>query len=546
MKTSEISATWILYFILSGCVQNSDIRPAKNQAPVITELSTTSGTPGTVFQLKGKNFDATLSGNEVRVGQNLMNVISASQDLLEVQIPTATAFLYGTFKVSVVVKGVTAFAPTDFTLINPGPTTGANVTGYVDKTSYLPGEQLKMFLDIAVPQSNYSIGIYDINQNLVLSATVAIAHQIPTSIRPWSVGFGYSMTASMMIPQDFPTGFYLIEKRIPLIVKPSKPVDIVVVYPSNTENAYSDSGGRSLYSVEDRPSEVSILRPIPFPNPSPSLNFSEEGIKWLKAQFNLRLGYVCDYDLEDYGTLRGAKVLILIGHSEYWTRNARKNFDRFVEEGHHALILSGNTMWWQVRYSLDGSKLICYKDASSDPIQDPLSKTINWNVPSLGYSIISSIGSDFAHGGYGLKADRGWDGFKIASPNSPLLEGTGVHKGDVLKLPTDELDGAIIDGFDVEGYPILNATANNFYRQELIGFDKGSRGNSETIGTFIVLQRTSSSGVIVNTGTTDWCSQNGIGGQDQAKIKTITLNAIRKLLDGANVFSHSTGVTAGI
>ena len=28
--------------------------------------------------------------------------------------------------------------------------------------------------------------------------------------------------------------------------------------------------------------------------------------------------------------------------------------------GGHALILSGNTMWWQVRYNEDKTKLICY------------------------------------------------------------------------------------------------------------------------------------------------------------------------------------------
>ncbi len=53
-------------------------------------------------------------------------------------------------------------------------------------------------------------------------------------------------------------------------------------------------------------------------------------------------------DLEDYSEIAGAKVVVIIGHSEYWTRRARENFDRYVLEGGNALVLSGNTMWWQV------------------------------------------------------------------------------------------------------------------------------------------------------------------------------------------------------
>jgi hypothetical protein len=546
MKSLIIRLTSILSLILSGCFKHQDVEPVKDISPVIILLSHSSGIPGTLFQIHGKNFGVTPSANEARIGQNLIQVISAKQDLLEVQIPVGEILSYGTFKVSVKVNDVTVFAPTDFTIINPGPTSGSGITGYTDKTSYVPGEQLNLFLDAAVSNTNYPLGIYDVNQNLVLSAIVSVAHQIPTSFRPWSDGFGFAMTGSIIIPSDFPSGLYLIEKKIAFIVKPVGPADIIVVYPSNTENAYSDSGGRSLYSSSDRPYEVSIHRPIPFPNPSGTLNFSEEGLKWFKAQNDLSLGYVCDYDLEDYNTIGNAKLLILIGHSEYWTKNARKNFDQFIANGHHALILSGNTMWWQVRYSSDGSKMICYKDENSDPIQDPLLKTINWNIPSLGYSAISGIGSDFAHGGYGLKIDKGWDGFKIASPNSPLLEGTGLRKGDILRLPSIELDGAILDGFNAEGYPILNRSTNTFYRLELVGFDKASFRDTERIATFIVLQRTSSSGVVVNTGTTDWCSQNGIGGVDQARIKTITRNAIQKLLNGQNVFSGFAGLADGI
>ena len=88
--------------------------------------------------------------------------------------------------------------------------------------------------------------------------------------------------------------------------------------------------------------------------------------------------------MDDYENIRGAKLLVVIGHSEYWTRTARLNFDRFVDEGCHALVLSGNTMWWQVRYSENKDRMICYK-GGNDPAAPARSphRTTNWFVSSL-------------------------------------------------------------------------------------------------------------------------------------------------------------------
>jgi len=52
------------------------------------------------------------------------------------------------------------------------------------------------------------------------------------------------------------------------------------------------------------------------------------------------------------------------------------------------------------------------------------------------------------------------------------------------------------------------------------------------------MQKAPSSGVIVNAGVISWCSSKGIGSQNSGdKIKTITKNAIDKLLAGEQIFS---------
>lgn len=402
------------------------------------------------------------------------------------------------------------------------------ISGYTEKTSYYPGEKMQVFLESAQPTPLCQLTLYTVTGDSVLS----VASTLPTlpALPPNASedGYLYPVAVELTVP-DLKSGIYLVERKIPFIVKTSDPIDIMVVYPSNTANAYAVSGGKSLYSTQQRPTAVSFQRPIPLQS------LSEFCLKWFTT-LDMRIGYVADADMDTFENIRHAKVLVIPGHSEYWTRQARQNFDQFVDQGGHALILSGNTMWWQVRYSEDQSKLICYKDILLDPISDPLLKTIEWSTPSLEYSILSSIGSHFPNGGYGLRPDQGWNGYKIAAPTSPLFENTGLQKGDIISLPTLEYDGAPLSGYDEAGYPIINTAELNFDKIELLAFDKGYRV-TETTATFIVFRKTPTSGIVINTSSTDWCSSNGMGGQSATTIKQITHNALTKLLNNEPVFS---------
>lgn len=403
------------------------------------------------------------------------------------------------------------------------------VDGYTDKTSYFPGEEMFIFLKGNTSEPSCRLNIYSVDGELALPIPSSIFKQEVNPNMPYSNGFGYVFSAKLILP-NMKSGVYLIENRIPFIVKSADPVDVVVVYPSNTANAYSISGGKSLYSTDNQPNEVSFHRPIELQD------LSKVCLKWFKTVSDVSFSYISDRDLDQYSSIEKTSVLCLVGHNEYWTRSARKNFDRFVDEGGHALILSGNTMWWQVRYSDDGTKLICYKDANEDPELNPLFKTITWDKASLEYPIISSIGADFNRGGYGLRADAGWNGFKVMRPESPLFEGLNLTAGTILSCPSLEYDGAPLLGFDAKGNPILDLNTLGFYKGEILAFDKGFRAQ-ETYATFAVFQRTANSGIIINAGTTDWCSSNGMGGTSSDKIKAITKNALLKLVYNEAVFA---------
>ncbi len=403
--------------------------------------------------------------------------------------------------------------------------------GYTDKSSYFSGEKVVVFLQSNATIPSCKIDLYDVNGMVVFSVGSGLFAQT-IAANASENGYGFSPTVSFEVPSNLKSGIYLIGNQIPIVIKTNSQVDIMVVYPDNTANAYEKSGGKSLYSTDNRPIKVSFMRPIALQN---NTTFC---LKWFTSVQNVSIGYIADRDLDNYTSVERARLIVIPGHSEYWTRKARENFDRFVDVGGHALILSGNTMWWQVRYSENGNEMYCYRDLALDPIQDSKLKTINWYESLLEYPITKSIGADFNNGGYGLKVDSGWDGYKITAINSPLLKGLNIKKGDIIRLPSGEYDGAPIIGWDADGNPLIDKDGLKFHKSELIGYDFGSRFEKQTIGTFIVFQKTPTSGVVVNTASYDWCSANGMGGSDSEKIKVITQNAITKLLNGETVFSN--------
>lgn len=406
------------------------------------------------------------------------------------------------------------------------------INGYTDRFSYYPGETMSIFLNPSRTLTNFEVGLYDINKKKITSVVADLYRQDTAKHRPWENGFGYKETFTFKIPQ-LKSGVYLWEKKVPFIVKAREP-KIIILYNSNTINAYNTAGGKSLYSYDTVTNRfnnaVSVLRPT-------SVSYyAHEFLKWFGETDYQDVGYICDYDMENYDHIKDANLLLIIGHSEYWTRKARENFDRFISEGRDAIILSGNTMWWQVRYNERGNQLLCYKSFDHDTISNPLLKTVNWDQPVLNYPILNSIGVDFGRAGFGKEKDKGWNGYKIINENSPLLEGTGLKNGDFIKFESHEQDGTALNGADSKGNLIVDRELLNFKKIEIIGYDSVSGYlHDKAVATWITMQATDSSGVVINVATTNWCS-SAFKNEGEV-VKKITKNMIDKLLNKQNVFS---------
>ncbi len=403
------------------------------------------------------------------------------------------------------------------------------IDGYTNRMSAFAGDSIELYLNAPWNKDAQPVRLFNLEGKVVAQYTMHVFPQQRSQEIPYQNGFGYKLTKRVAVP-SLQSGIYLWENKVPFVIKCNNP-KIIVLYSSNTENAYNSSGGKSLYGFNSSDNTASVI--VSFLRPQWLPKHSEAFLRWMLKQDFQDVGYITDVDMDDYNAIRKSKVLIIAGHSEYWTLAARRNYDRYIKDGRNALVLSGNTMWWQVRYSENKDQLICYRKAELDPIKNSKLKTINWNEPSLNYPILPSLGVEFTRAGYGRKEDRGWNGYKILR-SCPLLENTNLSKNDILFFASDELDGAPIVGI-ADGVPLLDYQLLGFVQAELIAYDLVSRAGVEGVATWIVCKPSKSSGVIINTASTDWCSDRGIG--NNPHIQTITHTMITKLVNRTNVFS---------
>lgn len=429
--------------------------------------------------------------------------------------------------------------------------------GYADKPSYFPNEMASLYICGAGLYQNVYIYLYDELGYRVDSFKVNVAPQIPTSAFPYMEGFGYSLSASYKVP-NLPSGLYSFDRKIFFILKSPEPKKITIVCPTNTFQAYDSSGGKSLYNSNStsgsRAQIISTQRPWSQQTIDWSVVKVDGLLRWLLTQPDVDYRLISDMDMDEETSIAGSEIVMIIGHSEYWTRAARHNFDNFVNNGGNAAMLSGNVMWWQVRYSDDKTKMICYRSGVQDVATDSL-KTINWSNPLLNYPVLPSIGCDWVHGAYGTDPlPLGYTGYKITCPASPLLRATGLDRGDTIICRSGEYDGAPLTGFDSEGFPVIDTALLGFCKTELVAYDLGKRpsdtDHDTAYGTFIVFKKNAQSGIVINAAFNEFTSNSapylvpgrgwhasGFGGPDSLKIKQIARNIIDVLINKENPFS---------
>lgn len=317
---------------------------------------------------------------------------------------------------------------------------------------------------------------------------------------------GCSWPVSLEIPvgDGWASGFYLVTCRLVggpagrseahagFVVRgrAGRPAGAALVLATNTWNAYNTWGGASLYTGGK---EVSFRRPFArgmlcrppterddrkarpvrwgeeadpqgeifqawrFAHGYPAavgsagwFTHERRFVEWAEAA-GYRFDYLVSSDLEDPDALAGQRLLVDVGHDEYWSAPQRATVEAHVAGGGNLVSLSGNTCFWQVRLEPGPAgaqgepadpqaTMVCHKYSAPETDPEvaagrPWNMTGLWCDPLVGRPEWSLLGAGSAWGLYhrfGQAVARGTGAFTVYRPDHWLLTGTGLGYGDLL------------------------------------------------------------------------------------------------------------------
>lgn len=377
------------------------------------------------------------------------------------------------------------------------------VFGYCWPQTIGPGGELDLHLSSAGGRTvAVEVARVGAAREVVWSGDV-VAGDHPVPARAYELGCDWPAATTLRAQPGWRSGYYEVVLTIDVdgrarrdhaffVLRPpaGAPNTILLQLATNTWHAYNDFGGHNLYtgattSSLQRPMARGYLYKPPGAGrrvttthpPDPDMNTHVGYLRQHKLspyagsagwpdwelpflQWAERAGYGIDVctnaDLEDHPLLLdGKRLLLSVGHDEYWSGPMRDTTEAFIARGGNVAFFSGNTSFWQVRLEeRDGpaTKMVGYKGQfKNDPVfgTDRISElTSIWSDHLIGRPENHMTGVSFSRGGYhriGKRVTSGAGGYTIHRPDHWLFEGTGISYGDVLGA------GATIVGYECDG-----------------------------------------------------------------------------------------------
>lgn len=289
------------------------------------------------------------------------------------------------------------------------------------------------------------------------------------------------------VPGDWPSGVYVahLEEPQPAPLAPSMdraaalfvvrgPGRSPILYklPFATYQAYNWTGGGCFYDRPprspdpDRPgARLSWQRPgggiggITFgaedhyDPTSPRQTFAHWDapfIRWL-ARNGYDVEFCADIDVHrEPGLLRRHRLLLSVGHDEYWTEAMRDHVETYIAAGGHAAFFGANLCWWRIHLVDDGQAMVCHQGGPTGAFDHW------WPETGARRPEDSLAGVSYRHGGGWWDGPRETEGFIVQDADHWALRGTGLARGarfgrhSIPPLVGYECDGAPIEWVDAE------------------------------------------------------------------------------------------------
>jgi len=438
----------------------------------------------------------------------------------------------------------------------PAPT----LNGYTDRLSYLPGEAVELHVSTSAPSYGVTVRREGLKAETVWSKNgiPGASHPVPADAS--SRGCRWPVAVRIPVAAGWRSGYYSVTLAAEptkggrpatseafFVVRPAEPgraTKVLLQLSTNTYNAYNNWGGYSLYAYNGRDKVQGRRVSFDRPPASQFRNWELPFVKWAEAN-----GYVLDYavnsDLEFVpGILDPYRLVLSVGHDEYWSAPMRDTLESFVGRGGNVAFFSGNSVCWQVRSEDGGRALVSWKQSYT---QDPLYKTDDhrflstlWSHHLVKRPENALTGVGFLYGGYHKSHGQFMDGsgaFTVHRPEHWLFEGTGLKPGDdfggkdtVVGYECDGCEFTLRDGKPEptrrdgtpDNFVILATSPARWHPDDCEWYERWEKGRlgHAVLGTY------TRGGTVVTVGTTDW--GHGLRGNDPV-VERITKNVLDRL-----------------
>ncbi len=289
-----------------------------------------------------------------------------------------------------------------------GAGTGANeianyseaIGGFSTQTSYNLGESVQLKIGTSAPSfpstsvniAVYRIGYYGGTGARLIAAAGASKVKVNNSLQcePANATTGELSCANWKTTYTIPgsslpvSGIYEavftdladggIQNYVTFTVRnDARASEVLFVLPISTYEAYNTWGCKSLYydacggantiAGDGRAVSVSFERPLAEGEEQRNKFFGPDYamVQWLEEQ-GYDVTYTDDIQLDrSPSSLLDHKIILISGHSEYWSYAAFNNVIAAREHGVNVASFSSNTAYWQTRFANNYRTLICYK-----------------------------------------------------------------------------------------------------------------------------------------------------------------------------------------
>ena len=441
----------------------------------------------------------------------------------------------------------------------------AAIEAYVDAASVSPGDRLSLHASGSGPFDVewYRLGWYGGTGGRRLRRDAAVAASPQRRPRPdlvtGLVEASWPATLGIEIGADWPSGQYVAVTRprigqpglVPFTVREGAATErapVLFVSATATWQAYNAWGGKSLYDTQSRGSTpatgkqraaiVGYDRPYLLDRGAGYLRRHEiQFLRWQERE-GRAVAYCADIDLEIHPEVAdGRRLIVFVGHHEYWSRPMRERIERAVAEGTNVAFLSGNEVYWATRLGAadgrPGRRITCYKAADRDPLAStqPSLATCRWRESPLNDPEATLIGQM-----YGCIVARPAD-WIVTNPRHWLYEGTGVRIGDRFV----NLVGGECDTYDAQFAPAGTEIIAEGPVLAVVRHPRGPGGSRAPAVHTATAYTADSGATVVAAGTFQWSwaldgygvrTNNGALTPRDSRVARITRNLFDRLGDG--------------